>query len=273
MGQLPEGSYVLNRLTNSLSTEEWAGTRLYAAQNVGGPAGRHRAGLLAVGDRFWSTTSDYSRCSGRSRAGGSLHVEHGHREVGDRFSNPISARRIRCRRRGGYVRVPFLRCSPRRLRDGLYRGRRKPWRSGVPLRSNTNSSATSGRLYVWCGAWLATHRRGAGRDQQRGPLLNGLAARNVLFDVIYEHDLDGGSAPAVLGSRSYLRRRRCVQERLEALGQFASRGGKPLCHCHRRQPPMSTESAPRRVLFAKATQWEIYTARRGNSSGAERAAH
>ena len=256
MGNFHEGSYVLNRLTNSLSTEDGLEPGLYAARNVGGRMEKHRAGLLAVGDKFLVNNVGLFRVHRALSSGWKPYmIEHGHREVGDRFSNPISARRHQVAiAEAAMCGGAFELFSEGAFADGLYRGRPEAMEIWRAIAQYHKFLSDNQALYVGAEP-VATTAVVLDEASSGVPLLNGLAARNVLFDVIYEHDLTADrlrpySAVAVLAAQ------KVRAGALETLGQFASRGGKLFVTATAASADEHGAPRPRPALFAKATHWE-----------------
>jgi hypothetical protein len=256
MGNFHQNSYVLNRLTNAVSTEDGLEPGVYAAANVGGRMEKQRATLLPVDGGFLVNNIGLYRVGvALSQGWKPAMTEHGHRETGERFTTPISGPRHQLAlAEAAACGGAFQLFSEGSFADGLYR--RKPeamaiWRD---IADYNRFLAEHEALYT--GARSVARAAVVLDERSEGvPLLNGLAARNVLYDVIYEHDLTAASlrpyaAVALLTARNV--RKRAV----DALAEYAARGGQLFAvkiaaamdeNGKRREPP---------AFLARAKLWD-----------------
>jgi hypothetical protein len=189
MGNFHESSYVLNRLTNALSTEDGLEPGVYAARNVTGRLEKIRD-TLASGDGGYLVNNIglYRLHEGLSDGWKPVMIEHGHRETGDRFSNPISGPRHQLAlAEAAACGAAFQVFSEGAFADGLWRGRPGAMDKWQAIARYNRFLRDNEALYV---NTEPTARVAVVVDERApavGPL-NSLAARNVQFEVFWESD-------------------------------------------------------------------------------------
>jgi hypothetical protein len=226
MGNFHQSSYALNRLTNAISTEDGLEPGVYAAANVTGRIERLRPTLLAAEGGYVINNVGLFRLQlGLSAGWKPVLIEHGHRETGDRFTNSISGPRHQLAiAEAAACGAGFQVFSEGMFADGLWRGEPAAMENWRAIGQYHRFLEENGGLYG--GTKSAARLAIVVDDRSEGAaLFNGLAARNVQFDVLYEHDLTAESlagfrVAAVIGSTKVRPRARTV------LDAFAARGGK-----------------------------------------------
>ena len=256
MGNFHQASYVLNRLTNALSTEDGLEPGVYAASNLAGRLERQRSTLLPVGSGFLVNNLGLFRLLAALSDGWKPGmIEHGHREAGDRLTDPISGPRhqlalAEAAASGGSLEI----FSEGKFADGLYRGRPEAmeiWRA-ISLYNRflrDNEALYAGAKPVARLAIILDER------SDGVPLLNGLAARNVLYEVLYEHDLTATKLRPY-AAVALLTANRVRERALAALEEFAQRGGKLFVVKEAATRDENGRPRPRPALFDKATVWD-----------------
>jgi hypothetical protein len=223
-GNFHSNTYVLNRVTNLISTEDGVEPGIYAAANVTGRDAAKRQ-LLGIGDGYLVTNLGlYRVLAALSHGWKPVTVEDGKREISDRLSRAMPARRHQL------ALAEAMSCgaamqlfSEGAFADGLYRARPEAmeiWQAvgrynrfqaaNEALFTNTQPLANIAVVLDESSAGVAT--------------MNALAARNVGFQVIYEHDL---TADYLRGSRAVVVASREPRPKASAaIESFASSGGK-----------------------------------------------
>jgi len=227
-GNFHTASYVMNRLTNALSTEDAEEPGVYSPANVTGRLATV-AGLLAPvdGGLLVNNLGLYRVHRALSDGWKPIFIEPGRRETGSRFVRPIPAGRHQLALAEAMMSGVALQLfSEGAFANGLMRGHADALEIWRAIGRYNRFFADNERYYVDVRpmARLAVVLD----DRSEGvPLLDALAGRNVLFDVVYEHDL----SPEKLRPYSavaLLHARRVRQRALAALQGFVERGGKLL---------------------------------------------
>jgi len=189
MGNFHANSYVMNRLTNALSTEDGLEPGVYAAANVRGSLEKIRETLLPAGDGYLVNNIGLYRLHAALSDGWKpIMIEHGHREVGDRFSNPISGPRHQLAlAEAAACGAAFQVFSEGAFADGLWRGKPEAMENWRAIARYNRFLADNEALYVGAKS-VANVAVVVDERSEAVPLLNGLAARNVQFEVLYERD-------------------------------------------------------------------------------------
>jgi hypothetical protein len=205
MGNFHSNSYVLNRLTNAISTEDGREPGVYGGTVVNN-IGLYR--LLEGVSAGWMPVS----------------VEHGRRERGDRFTNPLSAARhqlsIAEAAASGAAFQVFVEGA---FADGLYRRRAATMEIWRAIGSYNRFVAANEALYAEARVEAPTAVV-VDDSGESVAALNALAARSVQFEVLYEHDLKPG---ALSGYDTALVLARHLRPRAQAeIERFAGAGGK-----------------------------------------------
>lgn len=263
-GNFHSNTYVLNRITNLISTEDGAEPGIYAAANVpSGDAAKKQ--LLGVGEgRLVTNLGLYRVLQAFSHGWKPVTVEDGKRETSDRFMRAIPARRYQLALAEAW---PFGAAqqlfSEGSFADGLYRARPEAMEIWQAVGRYHRFHAANETLFThadpWASVMVVLDESSAGVA-----LMNALAARNVNYRVLYEHDL----------TKDYLRAARAVvvaareprPRAAAAIETFAASGGKVFRLSEAASidtlardltaaaPPPFTLEAPAGVLAVAATQ-------------------
>jgi hypothetical protein len=242
MGNFHSNTYVLNRLTNAISTEDGWEPGVW---NSASPAAEARDLALLPrvgGGPLVNNLGLYRMLQSLSEGWKPVQVECGHREIDHRFTRAISGPRhqlaIAEAAASGAAMELF---SEGAFADDLWRGRPEAMKIWGDIARYHRFLEDNEALYAGArpAARLAIL---ADEGSQDVPLLNALAARHVLFDVVHEHDarlerLRPYRAVALLSAAPLRPRVR------DALSAFVAQGGKLLA-----------VAAP--GLPAAATVWE-----------------
>ena len=192
MGNFHSNTYVMNRLTNSMTTEDGAEPGFYDAGHL--RRVRNRQSLLAVGNGYLINNGGLFRALDALSEGWKLNlVEDGRREFGQREANAMSPER---RQLAMAEAMSFGAADELFVEDALATAL---WNRDPDAGALWKAIAQYNRFFAAHESYYTETRSMAPLavvldDSSRGvDLLNGLAARNVLFDVIYEHDLEPGA--------------------------------------------------------------------------------
>jgi hypothetical protein len=264
-GNFHSNTYVLNRVTNLISTEDGVEPGIYAAANVAGRDAAKRQ-LVGIGDGYLVTNLGlYRVLTALGHGWKPVIVEDGKREIGDRFTRPMPARRHQLALAEA---MPFGAAmqlfSEGAFADGLYRARPEAmeiWQAvGRYNRFHAANEALYANAQPLSGIAVVLDDSSAGVAT-----MNALAARNVAFRVLYEHDL----------TADYLRGARAVvvaagdprPKASAAIESFAAAGGKVFRLSEvssidalardllAAAPPPFTMEAPAGVLAVATTQY------------------
>lgn len=227
MGNFHSNTYVLNRLTNAISTEDGWEPGVW---NPAGPGAEPRDLALLPrvgGGPLVNNLGLYRMLQSLAQGWKPVQVECGHRETDDRFTRAISGPRhqlaIAEAAASGAAMELF---SEGAFADDLWRARPEAMRIWSDIARYHRFLEDNEALYV--GARSAARLAILADERSEGVvLLNALAARHVLFDVVHEHDarlerLRPYRAVALLSAIPLRPRVR------DALSAFAAQGGKLL---------------------------------------------
>ena len=191
MGNFHRNTYVMNRLTNSMTTEDGAEPGIYDAGHLGRMRGRQY--LLRVGNGYLIDNGGLFRSLHALSGGWKLNlVEDGRREFGRREAKAMSPER---RQLAMAEAMSFNVAGELFVEDALATGL---WNHDPDAMALWDAIARYNRFFADNERYYVGTRSEAPvavvlDDSSQGvDLLNGLAARNVLFDVLYEHDLQAG---------------------------------------------------------------------------------
>jgi len=226
MGNFHANTYVFNRLLNSITTEDGLEPGVYANSNVKALPKETQEGLLPVAGGALVNNIGLLRIHQTLSEGWKpFMIEDGHREVGERLSNPMSAARHQL----ALAEDKMFGASMELFVEGAFA--RGLWNHEPETMEIWQAIGRYNRFFIDNKALYTGYRSCASvaiilDDDGAGLwLLNGLAARNVIYDVLYEHDLTPErltpySAVAVLTAET-------VRERaVTALERYISDGGK-----------------------------------------------
>jgi hypothetical protein len=263
-GNFHSNTYVLNRITNLISTEDGVEPGIYAAANVPERDAAKKQ-LVGVGDGYLVTNLGlYRVLNAFSHGWKPVIVEDGKRETSDRLARPIPARRHQLALAEAWPLGASMQLfSEGAFADGLYRGRPEAMEIWQAIGRYNRFHAANELLYVnaapWANVAVVLDESSAGVAA-----LNALAARNVGYRVIYEHDL---TADHLLGARAVVVATADMRPKADAaIESFKSSGGKvfrlsetPSIDALARQvaasaPPPFTLEAPTGVLAVATTQ-------------------
>jgi hypothetical protein len=227
MGNLHANTFVLNRLINCMTTEDGEEPGVYSANNVSKTRiERDGSSLLPLGSGFLINNIGLFRLHrGLSEGWKPVMIEHSFREVGQRFTTAISGPRHQLAlaesKAFGVAMEVFVEGA---VAHGLMT--KDPtimamWRA---IGDYNRFFADNEEYYV--DAQSLASLAVVLDDRSAGvAMLNGLAARNVIYDVLYENDLSSDKlepyAAVVLLTADTVRDRA-----LSALESYVSKGGK-----------------------------------------------
>jgi hypothetical protein len=192
MGNFHSNTYVVNRLTNSMTTEDGAEPGIYDAQHL--RRVRNQKYLRTAGNGYLINNGGLFRSLDTLSDGWKLNlVEDGRREYGQREAKALSPER---RQLAMAEAMSFGAADELFVEDVLATAL---WNHEPDAVALWKAIARYNRFFAAHEAYY-TDTRSMARlavvldDTSRGvDLLNGLAARNILFDVIYAHYLKAGS--------------------------------------------------------------------------------
>jgi hypothetical protein len=224
MGNFHSNSYVVNRLTNSMTTEDGAEPGVY---NVGHLRRvRNRQSLLAVGNGYLINNGGLFRALDALSDGWKLNlVEDGRREFGQREAKAMSPER---RQLAMAEAMSFGAADELFVEDALATAL---WNHEPDAMALWKAIAQYNRFFAGHEAYYAGTRSMAPLsvvmdDSSRGvDLLNGLAARNILFDVLYEPDLKANTL-SHYSEVALLTARTVSDKALAALEDYVKQGGR-----------------------------------------------
>jgi hypothetical protein len=187
-GNFHRNTYVVNRLTNSMTTEDGAEPGIYDAAHI--RRMRSRQYLLPADGGYLVNNAGLFRSLDALSESWKLNlVEDGRREFGRREAQAMSPRR---RQLAMAEAMSFGAADELFVEDALATAL---WNHEPGAMALWKAIARYNRFFAANEAYYTRARSAAPLavvldDSSRGvDLLNGLAARNVLFDVIYEHNL------------------------------------------------------------------------------------
>jgi hypothetical protein len=227
MGNFHANTYVYNRLLNCITTEDGVEPGVYAEANVAGlPQERDRSSLLPVDGGFLVNNVGLFRLhQALSQGWKPAMIEDGHRETGVRETTPMSPERHQL----ALAEAMMFGISMELFVEGAFAhglatgdpATRRIW----DAIGRYNRFFADNEEYYTGARSLAKLAIVLDDRSSDVAVLNGLAARNVLYDVVYEHDLTAEklapyTAAALLTAQT-------VRDRaLAALELFVARGGK-----------------------------------------------
>ncbi|MGD0774308.1 MAG: hypothetical protein ABSC05_15950 [Candidatus Solibacter sp.] len=256
MGNFHGDTYVFNRLTNSMTTEDGEEPGIYSERNLTAfPFRREQPSLLAVGSGYLVNNIGMLRIhSALSQGWKPVLIEDGYHESGHRWTSAMSAQRhqlamAECRAFGASLEVE------------KWLGLPGPWQLtvGEPELSETwraigryNRFFADNEQYYMDTQSLASLAVVIDDRSSNVALLNGLAARGVLYDVLYEHDLTDRTlksyaAVAVLTAET-------VRDRaLTALENYVRGGGKLVAAANSASLDEAGRKRPKPAFFGQKT--------------------
>jgi hypothetical protein len=227
MGNFHQNSYVLNRLTNCITTEDGAEPGVYDEAHLQGRRGRLDAAALVPVDhgRLVTNVGLFRIQNALSQGWKPTLVEDGGREVGVRETNSMPAEReqlalaeamsfgigLEVFVEGGFARDLFE-SNPSAM---------AVWRA---IGSYNRFFARHQQYYTGTKS-VAPIAVVLDDRSESVSLLDGLAARHVLFDVLYENDLSAENL-APYKAVALLTARTVRQRALADLGNYVTSGGR-----------------------------------------------
>jgi len=226
MGNFHRSTYVVNRLTNSMTTEDGNEPGIYDAGHLSRV--RDRQYLFHTSQGYLVNNVGLFRSLDALSQGWKLNlVEDGRREYGAREARPMFPER---RQLAMAEAMSFGAADELFVEDALAKGL---WNHDPKAVALWNAIARYNRFFAGHEAYYTGTRSAAPLavvldDTSSGVgLLDGLAARNVLFDVFYERDLKPGTLSHY--SEVALLTADTVSDRaLAVLESYAREGGKLL---------------------------------------------
>ncbi len=227
MGNFHENTYVYNRLLNIITTEDGVEPGIYAEMNAAeGKMKRARPGLLPFEGGFLVNNIGLFRIHEALSDGWKpVMIEDGHREVGQRETTPMSAERHKL----ALAEAMMFGISMELFVEGAFA---HGLRTGDPATRRIWDAIGQYNRFFEDNAEYYTRAKSLAPlaivlDDRSSNVafLNGLAARNVVYNVLYEHDLTSEklapySAVAVMTAATVR------GTALAALESFVKRGGK-----------------------------------------------
>ena len=227
MGNFHQNTYALNRLVNCMTTEDGVEPGVYAEAHLqGGRIMRERFSLLPVPAGLLVNNMGLFRIyTALSDGWKPMLIEDGEREVSERLITPMSpARHQLALAEAMSFGISLELFVEGAFAQGLIENDSKTMAIWQAIGAYNRFFSDHEQYYV--GARSVASIAIVLDDRSEGvPMLNGLAARGVLFDVIYEHDLAAKnlSPYAVVA----LLTAQTVRERaLSALESYVAAGGK-----------------------------------------------
>jgi hypothetical protein len=264
-GNLHSNTYVLNRVTNFISTEDGSEPGIYAAANVSS-RDIAKGQLVPIGSGYLITNLGAYRVQHAfSRGWKPMVVELGGRETSERFTRPIPARRHQLAMAEAWPFGAAMQLfSEGAFADGLYRARPEAMEIWQAVSRYNRFQAANEALYT--NAQPLSNIAVVLDESSAGvATMNALAARNVGFRVLYEHDL---TADYLKGSRAVVVASREPRPKASAaIESFAATGGKVFRLSEvtsidaltrdllAAAPPPFTLEAPAGVLAVATTQY------------------
>ena len=190
MGNFHANTYVYNRLINCITTEDGVEPGVYAEGNIARLRGGRGSMLLPVGGGFLVNNVGLFRVhQALSEGWKPTLVEDGHRETGERETTPMSGERHKL----ALAEAMMFGISMELFVEGAFAHglatadpeSRRIWNAIWQY----NQFFADNQEYFTAGRSMASLAIVLDDRSSDMALLNGLAARKVLYDVIYEHDL------------------------------------------------------------------------------------
>ncbi|MFN7996894.1 MAG: hypothetical protein U0Q18_24990 [Bryobacteraceae bacterium] len=257
MGNFHEDTYVYNRLLNCITTEDGVEPGVYAEAHVGAlHEGRDRASLRPVDGGFLVNNIGLFRIHQALAEGWKpVMIEDGHREAGVRETTPMSPERHKLAlaeaKMFGLSMELFVEGS---FAHGLATGdpaTRRIW----DAIGNYNRFFSDNQEYFTRSKPVAPIAIILDDRSSDVVLLNALAARNVVYDVLYEHDLTADRLSrydvAALLTTEAVRNRA-----LDALEAFVKRGGKLFAAGSAASVDENGQRRSRPALFSQGIYYE-----------------
>jgi Glycosyl hydrolase family 66 len=188
MGNFHQNTYVVNRLTNSMTTEDGAEPGIYDSEHVQGMNGKQYL-LVADGGRLINNIGLFRSLDALSDGWKLNLVEDGRREFGHREAKAMSPAR---RQLAMAEAMSFGVADELFVEDALAN---ELWNRAPDAMTLWSAIGKYNHFFATHESFYTNTRSMAGLavvlDDSSGgvDLLNGLAARNVLFDVIYQREL------------------------------------------------------------------------------------
>ncbi|MGD1100770.1 MAG: alpha-amylase family protein [Terriglobia bacterium] len=227
MGNFHQNSYVLNRLTNCMTTEDGAEPGVYDEAHLQGRRGRMDATALVPVDhgRLVTNVGLFRIYNALSQGWKPMLVEDGGREVGQRETTPMAAERQQL----ALAEAMSFNVSMELFSEGAF---------ARNLFENDPSAMDIWRAIGSYNRFFAEHEQYYTGTKsvapvavvlddrsESVPLLDGLASRHMLFDVIYESDLTAEKL-ASYQVVALLTARTVRQRTLSALETYVTNGGR-----------------------------------------------
>jgi len=255
MGNFHANTYVYNRLLNCITTEDGVEPGVYAEPNLKGLR-RNRASLLPLDGGFLVNNIGLFRIHQSLSDGWKpTMIEDGHREVGVRETTPMSPERHKLALAEammfGISMELFVEGG---FAHGLAAGRPETRRIWEAIGQYNRFFADNEEYYVNAKPLAPLAVVLDDRSLDVG-LLNGLSARGVVYNVLYEHDLTPQKlapyAAAALITADTVR-----DKALAALEGFVNRGGKLFSAGNAGTLDENGRTRPKPALLARGTYYE-----------------
>lgn len=253
MGNFHSDTYVYNRIINCITTEDGIEPGIYTEHNAdNAQIAAERATLLPFDGGFLVNNAGLFRVqSALSEGWKPVMVEDGHREVGQRETTPMSPERHKLALAEGMM----LGVGMELFVEGAFAhglATKDPATMEIWRAIGAYNSFFADNQEYYTGTESLAPLAIVLDDRSAGvALLNGLAARGVVFDVLYERDLTPEklarySGVALLSAET-------VRDRaLAALESYAQKGGKLFLAANAAVIDEKGNARPRPALFAKA---------------------
>ena len=256
MGNFHETSYVFNRLLNCITTEDGIEPGIYPESRAAGRRGRDTSVLLPIEGGFLMNNMGLFRVHRALTDGWKpVMIEDGGRETGVRETTPMSAARHKLAlAEAGMYGISMELFVEGAFAHGIASGdpqTRKIWEA---IGQYNHFFADNEDLYTNAKS-LAPLAIVLDDRSSSTALLNGLAARNVVFDVLYENGLTSEKlapyAAVALPTANTVR-----AGALAALESFVARGGKLFTAGAAASLDETGKARPKPPFFAKGVYYE-----------------
>ena len=227
MGNFHQNIYVLNRLTNCMTTEDGVEPGVYDEAHLQGRKGRLSTmdPIPVDGGRLMTNVGLFRIINALSNGWKPMLVEDGGREVGQRETTPMAGERQQL----ALAEAMSFGVSMELFSEGAFARdlfQNEPGAMGIWRAIGTYNRFFAGHEQYYTGTKSVASAAVVLDDRSESvPLLDGLASRHVLFDVLYESDLTAEKL-APYKVVALLTARTVRQRALSALESYVTNGGR-----------------------------------------------
>jgi len=256
MGNFHQNTYVFNRLLNCMTTEDGKEPGIYAEGHLSGKRVRQRENLLPLEGGFLVNNMGLFRIHRALSEGWKpVMIEDGGREVGVRETTPMSAERHKL----ALAEAMMYGISMELFVEGSFA---HGLRTGDPAARRIWEAIGQYNRFFADNEYLYTNTRSLASiavvlDDRSSSvdLLDGLAARNVVYDVLYENGLTSEKL-APYSTVALLTANSVRASALTALESFVARGGKLFVTGASATSDETGKPRPRPAFFAKGVYYD-----------------